>query len=980
MRFKKIVSGLLACAMVVTSVFTGNVTTAKAEGEGAADPVPVSTYNFDVSGDNGIVSLGDGVELKSSPNNASGSPELNDYTGAPKFVAGRSGKTGDYAVDTEGKHGIILPDKQLGEDYTVSFWVKPTDLSKGKWATSLLFIGRSEVTAAAQWVSICTSDNKGALTCWSLGNETGGKGISVKQDEWQMLTIVQSGTNAKFYLNGEKKIEQNNYHKGMTEADQYIALGTNHWDGNFYGCYDDVNVYGQALTDDQVYKLFDSRTEEENFAQAEIEVTERLDMIKGGSVETIDVELPGGIARDKMEVSFTSEDSAIAEVDEKGNVTPKAVGNTKITTTVALKDSAIAPKTKETIVAVTEGNGKILAVDYDFDNSEGTVLKDKSGNNHDGEVHGDVTFADGGMTLKNDGYVGFPTSIMDDLDNKEQFTIEVEFAKSSSANNAWLFCFGSKPQGTGTNYMFLSPNFGGNTLRAGIKDSTDEKLFSTSIQTEVNKSYTVNMVFDQGKIKLYWNGILIQGSNGNVLDSEYSIMKDVVTPGCEDDVLGFIGKSCWSADKNFEGTVSKFKIYNRVMTDEEIQVSFSETFSKIFQQDLKSKILGSNASEAEIRYNLSLPSMYEETPITWTSSNTDVISARGVVKNPAAATEVKMTAAVKSGYLEGNAEFNLTVLPADKTELAQAVEKAKTEKENPYRSEASKAELQKLIDRAETASSQTEIDNLVKSIQKAVAKTDYSNLYKDPFTEIQGEKLVKTSIDLVPNAPAVSVLNDYNAAIPSAVREAVTVSYKTQNAAVATVDAAGNVTGKGIGYTLIITTVTAKYDSFALEYYTQVKVDLNLSGVQVSAKDTTLSKGKTTNIIVPASISGVTPSVTYRAKGAVAVDKNGKVTAKQGGTGTVTVKVSAGGKSITKKVTINVADITGPTSVKIKKSVKLKVVGVKGKVKWSLDKKGKKLATLKNGKLTAKKKAGKVKVTAKVGKITMTKTITIKKK
>ena len=58
----------------------------------------------------------------------------------------------------------------------------------------------------------------------------------------------------------------------------------------------------------------------------------------------------------------------------------------------------------------------------------------------------------------------------------------------------------------------------------------------------------------------------------------------------------------------------------------------------------------------------------------------------------------------------------------------------------------------------------------------------------------------------------------------------------------------------------------------------------------------------------------------------------------------------------------------------------LKVKGLKGKVAWSLDKKGKKLATIKNGKLTAKKKAGKVKVTAKVGKVTMTKTITIKKK
>ena len=62
------------------------------------------------------------------------------------------------------------------------------------------------------------------------------------------------------------------------------------------------------------------------------------------------------------------------------------------------------------------------------------------------------------------------------------------------------------------------------------------------------------------------------------------------------------------------------------------------------------------------------------------------------------------------------------------------------------------------------------------------------------------------------------------------------------------------------------------------------------------------------------------------------------------------------------------------------KSISLKVKGISGRVKWSLDSKGKKLATISaSGKLKAKKKAGKVTVTAKVGSVTMTKTITIKK-
>ena len=142
-----------------------------------------------------------------------------------------------------------------------------------------------------------------------------------------------------------------------------------------------------------------------------------------------------------------------------------------------------------------------------------------------------------------------------------------------------------------------------------------------------------------------------------------------------------------------------------------------------------------------------------------------------------------------------------------------------------------------------------------------------------------------------------------------------------------------------------------------------------------------MAKGKTTTVTVtaPANVNEIGKMVTYSAKGAVSVSKAGKVKAVKGGKGTVIVKISVAGKNIVRKVNINVPYITGSSHAKVKKSIKLKVVGIKGKVKWSLNKRGKKLATLKNGKLKAKKKAGSVKVTAKVGKTTMTKDIKIKK-
>ncbi|MEY8235640.1 LamG-like jellyroll fold domain-containing protein [Lachnospiraceae bacterium 66-29] len=1391
MKYKKIVSGLLACAMVVTSVFTGNVTTAKA----AEQPTPVGTYDFNTKESQVSPDLGNGVTAKSSC--GVNSDILLDYNDPIKYVPGRSGKAGDYAVDTQGKHGLILPEKQLGDNYTISFWVKPTDISKGKWATSLLFVGR-HTSNNEKWVSIATRDNTGAVACWSTGNRQNGD-ITVVQDEWQMITLVQRGTDADVYLNGEKKFTKAGaWDKGMEDADQFIALATNKWDGNFYGCYDDVNVYNQALTEDQVRYLYLGTDDKSEILQ-NFTATETLELVEGqegqiettiptgieesevtfsyqskseniatvdatgkvtakvagtatitttatlannggtakkettvtvktkgdvlaekgitvdktmllaeGEHQTIKVTLPEGLTKDDVTLTFESSDPTKATVDATGKVTAVAAGETDITTTAASKSDAakkatattkvtvrgavqatidynfndsalpadvevvgkgaaastatpafdtgrtgettdkaiklgdyglqlpvenigskytvsvwvnpsaalvnnqavmlagdgtaeaeewvafagengnttttnkvklwsnsqasgennyahqtyaqpevpvnawtmltltqdgstlkfykngtlvktqegvtealngvgrklfvgatywggddlfkglvddivvysdvlsdgevrklfVGDKTEEellgegeitaapsklsvkiaeskdftitlpdgvttenaeitytsgtpavatvakdnenplkaTVTGVAAGDAVItakvkigtttkettvtvkvndpsaekpeVAADYDFAGAQtgDNTLVDKSENGNDAWLEGNnITFKDGVMTLGDQSYVELPLEIMDSLDDKEKFTIEIEFAKNKNCgNNAWLFCLGSKVKSSGTNYMFLSPNFEGKTLRSGIKNSSTEKLFATSTQPEIDKTYTVNMVFDHGTIRLYWNGIQVKGDDGNELKSGYSIMDDVVTPGTENGVLGFIGRSCWAPDGYYQGKVSKFKVYNKALTNDEVQEAYREPFEKNFKDNFTvDKILGSkNPSKDEVKYNLPLPSTFEEMPITWKTSNKDVITEKGIVKNQAADTQVTLTAEVGSGILTAETTFTLTVKPADKTALTTAVAEAKKALDDPYRSDNSKAKIKALVEKAEAVLSQTEVDTLVKNIEKAIANKEYSDLYLDPFTEIDKVDLVKENVSVMPKG-TVSVMNK---AVPTVVKDIVTVTYKSQTPSVATVNSSGTVTGVKAGYALILTTVTAKSDGYAVEYQTLVKVDLDVKQITAKAKKAKLPKGKTTTISVtyPKTYSTAlknSAKVAYRATGAVSVNKSGRITAKKAGTGKVYVKVSLAGKSITKTVTVKVGEITGPTSVKIKKSIQLKVKGISGKVKWSLDKKGKKLAKItQKGKLTALKKAGKVKVTAKVGGVTMTKTITIKKK
>lgn len=642
-----------------------------------------------------------------------------------------------------------------------------------------------------------------------------------------------------------------------------------------------------------------------------------------------------------------------------------------------------------TAEAAGEGGHK-LAVDYDFSKEEDGKILDKSGNGNDATLQGkdNVTFdaANGTMELKNaKAWVEFPTSIMDSLTDQEKFTIETKYSRSSTTGvHSWLFCFGSNPQGTGLNYLFYCPKFDNGPVRAGIKNGSSatgsEKLFTTARTLADDQFFTVDLVFDRGTIKLYIDGVPIKDAAGNdSLASGYSIVDDVIENGCKNNVLGYIGKSVWSSDTNFNGKLSTFKVFDGVLTDAEVQAPYQEQFQAEFDSALTlESMLGKNESKDAVKYDLNLSKAYGDLPVTWTSNNTAVVTNEGQVINAANDTTVTLTATTQSGTLVAEKNFTVTVKPADRSVLTAAIARINDAINGGYCTEESKRELQKVADSAAAAKGQTEIDKAVSDINKALAKIEFPAEYLDPF-EALGDTFnpAPTSMDLLPRQAKTVKEKD----VPANVKNAVKVSYESGDKDVAEVDANGNVTGKNVGYAVIITRIEAKYDGFAQEYYTLVKVDVDLGSVRASAKDESLAKGKTTtlNLTLPSGVSAQNADISYRAAGAVSVNKDGKITAKSAGNGRVYVKVAMGGKSITRTVVIKVGDITGASTVKVKKSIKLKVTGISGKAKWSLDKKGKKLAKISSGgKLTAKK-AGTVKVTAKVGKITMTKTIKIKK-
>lgn len=140
--------------------------------------------------------------------------------------------------------------------------------------------------------------------------------------------------------------------------------------------------------------------------------------------------------------------------------------------------------------------------------------------------------------------------------------------------------------------------------------------------------------------------------------------------------------------------------------------------------------------------------------------------------------------------------------------------------------------------------------------------------------------------------------------------------------------------------------------------------------------------------IMPAEASQKVIYTSDNRKAAV-VSNTGKVTAKAPGKARIYVRAADGSNAqavCTVTVQKPVIKITGKTTVRLRKSVTLtaKTYGLKGKITWKLDAKGKKLIKLKKAgknkvKLTAGKKKGTARLTITCGKKKVQKLIRIKK-
>jgi len=261
MKIKRIIAVLVAL-----SVFNLLASTAFAA-------TPKYEYSFDGNIGGSVVVTREGDNQDGG--NTGTLPTVNNSV-QPQFGDGVNGQ----ALYLDGKYGVLLDAKAVGETYTIAFWINPARFSN---FGPFIQIGSDLLSQnnTATWLNITKTDWDGdsapviwskneALDAWPWYQKayfSCGGGYQIPKNEWTHIAItvdaskpgmdpvlnteVPGTVHSQLYINGEF-FGEGPVAKGTFAGDAKVYVGINCWDIIFKGLIDDIKIYDTVLTASEV--------------------------------------------------------------------------------------------------------------------------------------------------------------------------------------------------------------------------------------------------------------------------------------------------------------------------------------------------------------------------------------------------------------------------------------------------------------------------------------------------------------------------------------------------------------------------------------------------------------------------------------------------------------------------------------------------------------------------------------------------------
>ncbi len=303
--------------------------------------------------------------------------------------------------------------------------------------------------------------------------------------------------------------------------------------------------------------------------------------------------------------------------------------------------------------------GDFLTTSYDFENGmkedvrgyDATAINTAT-TGYDEAKKSNVLVLDGGQGTAGDTWthtsLELPQTV---LHGHNQITISVDvFVDSDCSNYARIFDFSPR----GSQSFSLGAKWG-NATTLLLKFTTNEGQRDQTIpvNTEFNSWVNMTMTADGKTAAFYIDGVLV----GKSENFEYK--NSMFWEQCGSKAIGAV--RFWG-DRAFVGKMDNLKIYSTALTEKEVMMSLGITSieddaTAVAQE--KEKLTLTYTDETA---KLDFPTLLGEgVRASWVSSNTDVVTAEGIVLSPMSNTNVTITATLTRGNVTDTKSFEITV-------------------------------------------------------------------------------------------------------------------------------------------------------------------------------------------------------------------------------------------------------------------------------------------------------------------------------
>ncbi len=207
------------------------------------------------------------------------------------------------------------------------------------------------------------------------------------------------------------------------------------------------------------------------------------------------------------------------------------------------------------------GAANFLAHRYSFNGD----ANDSIGTAH-GTNFGNVTFSDGSLVLdgSEETYVQLPGGLLSGLNS---VTVDFWAMFGTTAGNSRVFDFGNSITNftgnlAGFNYLFFSPNSGGNHRLTATPGDGGFEQSVTGTGLFDGRTVHVTCIVDppNKRLSIYTNGVL------EIANTNYTVPMSSLNS-----VLAYIGKSLYAVDPYLNASIDEFRIYNGALSPITIQ-------------------------------------------------------------------------------------------------------------------------------------------------------------------------------------------------------------------------------------------------------------------------------------------------------------------------------------------------------------------------------------------------------------------------